>query len=71
MPMLLVLLALASPSWAKTDATAPATSTDWRDADAGVDHRLTLPSAQTLRQGQVALNDYPSTSWSAHARGGG
>jgi|GEM_PF-3536114 len=31
---------------------------DWRSTDAAVDHRLTVPTAQTLPAGDVALNSY-------------
>ena len=55
---LLVLLACASPLRAETAASESAPLTDWRAADAGIDHRLTLPSAETLHQGELGLNDY-------------
>lgn len=38
-------------------AQGPAAA-DWRASDAAVDHRLTVPTAQTLPAGEVTLNSY-------------
>ena len=60
--LFLVLLGIAGSVYAeptpRDDTLDAAPEPDWRAADAGIDHRLTLPSAETLHQGELGLNDY-------------